>query len=232
MTLREIWVLWCLFWEIIPFLKLHIGWEIDNGGMNSPSFSLSSNNTLHPDTLVSRWLDETLESAFQSKSSDIHLEPTHDALQVRIRVDGHLYLLTPPQENWKDRIISKIKVMASMDIAEKRLPQDGRINLKWEGNPINLRINTLPTIHGEKVVIRIQYIQSESLGLDSLGYTDGDLGILLNALSKPHGLILITGPTGAGKTLSLYSCLMHLNSPKVNISTVEDPIEIALPGIN
>ena len=178
------------------------------------------------------WLTHFFASALADGASDIHLEPFENVLRVRVRIDGHLQERTPPHTQLKDRIISRIKVLSRMDISEKRLPQDGRLRIPGNTSPIDMRVNCLPTVHGEKIVLRIQNFLSQQLNLQDLGFEPEQLGDLLTALQRPNGMVLITGPTGSGKTMTLYSCLHHLNSSKINISTVEDPCEIVLPGIN
>ena len=178
------------------------------------------------------WLTHFFATALADGASDIHLEPFENVLRVRVRVDGHLQERPSPHAQLKDRIISRIKVLSRMDISEKRLPQDGRLRIPVNTSPIDMRVSCLPTVHGEKIVLRIQNILSQQLNLNDLGFEPQQLDDLLTALQRPNGMVLITGPTGSGKTMTLYSCLHHLNSAKINISTVEDPCEIVLPGIN
>jgi len=178
------------------------------------------------------WLETFLSSALADAASDIHFEPFEQVLRVRVRIDGQLQERPPPHTALKDRIISRIKVMSRMDISEKRLPQDGRLRLTLQKTQLDMRVSCLPTLHGEKIVLRIQALLSPHLDLKDLGYETQQLQDLYQALQQPNGLILITGPTGSGKTISLYSCLHYLNSSHINISTVEDPCEIVLPGVN
>jgi len=178
------------------------------------------------------WLTHFFATALADGASDIHLEPFENLLRVRVRIDGHLQERSPPHAQLKDRIISRIKVLSRMDISEKRLPQDGRLRIPVNTLPIDMRVSCLPTVHGEKIVLRIQNFLSQQLNLNELGFEPAQLDDLITALQRPNGMVLITGPTGSGKTLTLYSCLHHLNSSKINISTVEDPCEIVLPGIN
>ena len=178
------------------------------------------------------WLTHFFATALADAASDIHLEPFENLLRVRVHIDGHLQERPSPHAQLKDRIISRIKVLSRMDISEKRLPQDGRLRISVNTSPIDMRVSCLPTVHGEKIVLRIQNFLSQQLNLNDLGFESQQLDDLLTALQRPNGMILITGPTGSGKTLTLYSCLDHLNSSKINISTVEDPCEIVLPGIN
>ena len=151
----------------------------------------------------------------------------------RLRIDGQLREVAHVPEAFRERLAARIKVMARLDVAEKRLPQDGRILLTHtQGRPLDLRVSTLPTLFGEKVVVRLLDTRAEQLELSQLGYEPEDLQLLEAAIRRPHGMVLVTGPTGSGKTQSLYACLNQLNTPAVNIATVEDPCEIQLPGIN
>ena len=151
---------------------------------------------------------------------------------MRFRIDGELREITQPPIAIKDKLASRIKVISRLDIAEKRVPQDGRMKLKFGSRAIDFRVSTLPTLFGEKIVIRILDPSSAKLGIEALGYEKIEKDRLLAAIQRPYGMILVTGPTGSGKTVSLYTCLNILNQPGVNISTVEDPAEINLPGIN
>jgi len=187
--------------------------------------------TLAPDTAV-KTLDELLHQALAQGASDIHFESGEDFFRVRFRIDGLLRVAAMPSLSLRDAIVSRIKVLARMDIAEKRLPQDGRIQYPHLDHLIDLRVSSLPTLHGEKIVVRILSFSRERPGLAALGYEPDDRTKLVAAIGQPHGLILMTGPTGSGKTLSLYSCLELLNRTEINISTVEDPSEIHLPGAN
>jgi type IV pilus assembly protein PilB len=189
-------------------------------------------NSIDHDQQAVVWLEDVLTHACAEAASDIHLEPFEAVLRVRLRIDGQLRERPPPRADLKDRIVSRIKVLSRMDISEKRLPQDGRLRITVNSTPIDLRVSCLPTLHGEKLVLRVQYAPEQQLSLGDLGYETSQLKLLQSALEQPNGLILITGPTGSGKTMTLYSCLNHLNSSLINISTVEDPCEIVLPGIN
>ncbi len=177
-------------------------------------------------------LDDLLHQALSLGASDVHFESGEDFFRARFRIDGLLRIAATPSLTVRDAVISRIKVLARMDIAEKRLPQDGRIQYPYLHQLIDLRVSSLPTLHGEKIVVRILNFSRERPGLAALGYEPDDRAKLVQALGQPHGLILMTGPTGSGKTLSLYSCLELLNRTEVNISTVEDPSEIHLPGAN
>ncbi|RQO62690.1 type IV-A pilus assembly ATPase PilB [Paucibacter sp. KBW04] len=184
------------------------------------------------DAPVVRFLQKMLVDAINMRASDLHFEPYEYHYRVRFRVDGELREITQPPIAIKDKLASRIKVLSRLDIAERRVPQDGRMKLKFGAKAIDFRISTLPTLFGEKIVIRILDPSSAKLGIDALGYEKIEKERLLAAISRPYGMVLVTGPTGSGKTVSLYTCLNILNQPGVNISTVEDPAEINLPGIN
>jgi type IV pilus assembly protein PilB len=184
------------------------------------------------DAPVVRFLQKMLIDAINARASDLHFEPYEYHYRVRFRVDGELREITQPPIAIKDKLASRIKVISRLDIAEKRVPQDGRMKLKFGSKAIDFRVSTLPTLFGEKIVIRILDPSSAKLGIDALGYEKVEKDRLMAAIQRPYGMILVTGPTGSGKTVSLYTCLNILNQPGVNISTVEDPAEINLPGIN
>lgn len=185
------------------------------------------------DAPVVHYLQQLLEQAVTLKASDIHFEPYEHHYRVRMRIDGLLREIASPPMALKDRLGSRIKVLSRLDIAEKRLPQDGRMKLTTQaGRLLDLRVSTLPTLFGEKLVLRILDGQHHHLDLETLGYEPEDLARLRQAITRPEGMLLVTGPTGSGKTQSLYACLHRLNQNEVNIATVEDPCEIALPGIN
>jgi len=184
------------------------------------------------DAPVVRFLQKMLIDAINARASDLHFEPYEYHYRVRFRVDGELREITQPPIAIKDKLASRIKVISRLDISEKRVPQDGRMKLKFGSKAIDFRVSTLPTLFGEKIVIRILDPSSAKLGIEALGYEKIEKDRLLACISRPYGMILVTGPTGSGKTVSLYTCLNILNQPGVNISTVEDPAEINLPGIN
>jgi type IV pilus assembly protein PilB len=184
------------------------------------------------DAPVVRFLQKMLIDAINMRASDLHFEPFEFHYRVRFRIDGELREITQPPVAIKDKLASRIKVISRMDIAEKRVPQDGRMKLKFGSKAIDFRVSTLPTLFGEKVVIRILDSSSAKVGIEALGYEKEEKDRLLNAIVRPYGMVLVTGPTGSGKTVSLYTCLNILNQPGVNIATVEDPAEINLPGIN
>jgi type IV pilus assembly protein PilB len=184
------------------------------------------------DAPVVRFLQKMLVDAINMRASDLHFEPYEFNYRVRFRVDGELREITQPPIAIKDKLASRIKVISRLDISEKRVPQDGRMKLRFGTKSIDFRVSTLPTLFGEKIVIRILDSSSARLGIEALGYEPVEKERLMHAIRRPYGMVLVTGPTGSGKTVSLYTCLNILNQPGVNISTVEDPAEINLPGIN
>ncbi len=185
------------------------------------------------DAPIVRFLHKMLVDAFNMRASDLHFEPYEHHYRVRFRVDGELREIASPPIAIKDKLASRIKVISRLDISEKRVPQDGKMKLKVGPNRvIDFRVSTLPTLFGEKIVIRILDPSSAQMGIDALGYEPVEKAHLLDAISRPYGMILVTGPTGSGKTVSLYTCLNLLNKPGVNIATAEDPSEINLPGVN
>jgi type IV pilus assembly protein PilB len=184
------------------------------------------------DAPVVRFLQKMLIDAINMRASDLHFEPYEYHYRVRFRVDGELREITQPPIAIKDKLSSRIKVISRLDIAEKRVPQDGRMKLKFGAKAIDFRVSTLPTLFGEKIVVRILDPSSAKVGIEALGYEKVEKDRLLRIIQRPYGMVLVTGPTGSGKTVSLYTCLNILNQPGVNISTVEDPAEINLPGVN
>ncbi len=182
---------------------------------------------------VVRYVNKILIDAIKSGTSDIHFEPYEKSFRIRFRQDGMLYEKASPPVNIAHRISSRLKVMARMNIAERRVPQDGRIKLKVsKRQAIDFRVNTCPTVYGEKVVLRILDSSAAKVGIDALGFEEDQKELFLKAIHRPYGMILVTGPTGSGKTVSLYTALNILNKPEVNISTAEDPVEIQVEGIN
>ena len=177
-------------------------------------------------------LDALIAQALRWHASDIHFEPWEHGLRVRCRVDGRLRSLEPPPPALRERLLSRLKVLARLDIADRRIAQDGQLNWSQPGQTVHLRVSSLPTLQGEKIVLRVLDTRQLPLSLSALGYSPHDLQQLIRALARPHGMVLLTGPTGSGKTASLYSCLAHLQNEAVNIATVEDPSEIPLDGIN
>lgn len=182
---------------------------------------------------VVRFINKVLLDAIKTGASDIHFEPYEKTYRVRFRTDGILQEVTRPPVNLAGRLAARLKVMSQMDISERRVPQDGRIKMKIsKTRAIDFRVNTLPTLFGEKIVLRILDANAAKLGIDVLGYEDVQKKLYLDALAQSQGMILVTGPTGSGKTVSLYTGLNILNTNEVNISTAEDPVEINLEGIN
>lgn len=184
------------------------------------------------DAPVVRFLQGLLQEAVQRGASDLHFEPLEHQLRVRLRIDGELHEVAQAPGAIKDALASRIKVISGLDIAEKRVPQDGRLKWQVQGSAVDLRISTLPTLFGEKVVIRVLAGQRDTYSLEALGYEPGDIALLQHAIAQPYGMVLVTGPTGSGKTLSLYTLLHLLNQAGVNIATAEDPSEIVMPGVN
>lgn len=180
---------------------------------------------------VIRLINGLFAEAIRQGASDLHVETFEDSLRVRFRIDGHLREVLQPPRALAAMLVSCIKVMAQLDIAEKRTPQDGRIRLRAAGREVDIRVSTLPGIHGERVVMRVLDKQAARLSLEHLGMPDGVLDALQRTLAQPNGILLSTGPTGSGKTTTLYSCLNGLNDGQRNILTVEDPVEYAIPGI-
>jgi len=185
------------------------------------------------DAPVVKFIQKAMLDAINDGASDIHFEPYEKFYRVRFRVDGELRAVSQPPVALREKIAARLKVVSRLDISEKRVPQDGRMKLVLSRDrAIDFRVSTLPTLHGEKIVLRILDPSSAMLGIDALGYDADQKAALLEAISRPYGMILVTGPTGSGKTVSLYTCLNLLNKPGVNIATAEDPAEINLPGIN
>ncbi|HMP76287.1 MAG TPA: ATPase, T2SS/T4P/T4SS family [Kiritimatiellia bacterium] len=189
---------------------------------------------LDQEASVVKFVNQIIWEAYKDRATDIHLEPQEMDLRIRYRVDGVLHQTpVPPQlKRFQASIISRIKVMGNMDIAEKRLPQDGRISLRIHGEEIDVRVSTMPTVYGESVSLRLLMRSSGMLGMDKLGLEDRDAKILLKLINKPHGILLVTGPTGSGKSTSLYAWLHTINSVDLRILTIEDPIEYEMAGVN
>jgi type IV pilus assembly protein PilB len=185
------------------------------------------------ETPIVRFVNKVLIDAIKQGASDIHFEPYEKTYRVRFRIDGILSEMVRPPKNLAPRLAARLKVMSQMDISERRIPQDGRIQMKLSRNrAIDFRVNTLPTLFGEKIVLRILDPSTAQMGIDALGYEPEQKEFYMKALERPQGMILVTGPTGSGKTVSLYTGLNLLNTPERNISTAEDPVEINLEGIN
>ncbi|HBZ15018.1 type II secretion system protein GspE [Candidatus Pantoea floridensis] len=177
-------------------------------------------------------VDQILRQAIQRRASDVHFEPQRHGLRVRLRIDGVLHKLPQPAEAQPAAILARLKILGGLDIAERRLPQDGQFTLEMDGKLAAFRLSTLPISHGEKAVVRLLQSENSAITLDKLGMPAIQLRLLKSALAKPQGLILVTGPTGSGKTFTLYSGLSALNVPEKNVCSVEDPVEIPLEGIN
>jgi len=210
--------------------------DLDNLDVNSGDDDKKSDDVTESDiddTPVVRFVNKVLLDAINKGASDVHLEPYEKDFRVRFRQDGVLHEIASPPRSLAMRIVARLKVMSRMNIAERRVPQDGRIKMNLSKNrAIDFRVNTLPTLYGEKVVLRILDSSAAQLGIDALGFEEEQKKLYMDALAKPFGMILVTGPTGSGKTVSLYTGLNILNTPDRNISTCEDPVEINMMGIN
>ena len=215
--------------------------EVEVGDESKQEDDILLEDTVEPDTIgedaankapVIRFVDLLMSQAVKCRASDIHIEPQEKTTVVRMRVDGILRDMVPPAKKMQAAVIARIKIVAHMDIAERRLPQDGRFKMKISGRAIDVRVSTIPTIYGEKVVMRILDASAVKHDLDMLGLEPERLKELKGKLQQPHGIIIVTGPTGSGKSTTLYSALSHLKDPTKNITTVEDPVEYRLAGIN
>jgi type IV pilus assembly protein PilB len=205
--------------------------DISSGESDNKDGDISESDI--DDTPVVRFVNKVLLDAINKGSSDIHLEPYEKEFRVRFRSDGVLHEISSPPRSLAMRIVARLKVMSRMNIAERRVPQDGRIRMNLSKNrAIDFRVNTLPTLYGEKVVLRILDGSAAQIGVDALGFEEEQKRLFTEAINKPYGMVLVTGPTGSGKTVSLYTGLNMLNSVDRNISTCEDPVEINVPGIN
>lgn len=208
--------------------------EFDEDMTDSASVEASEASVAEVDDApVVKFLQKMLIDAFNMRASDLHFEPFEHTYRVRFRIDGELREISSPPVAIKEKLAARIKVISKLDISEKRVPQDGKMKLKiGPDRVIDFRVSTLPTMFGEKIVIRILDPSSAKLGIDALGYEPVEKERLLEAIKRPYGMVLVTGPTGSGKTVSLYTCLNILNTAGVNIATAEDPAEITLPGVN
>ncbi|MGZ3240442.1 MAG: type IV-A pilus assembly ATPase PilB [Burkholderiaceae bacterium] len=203
--------------------------DVDTAGTASPEAAAADID----DAPVVKFLQKILIDAINLGASDLHFEPFEKFYRIRFRVDGVLKEVAQPPLAIKEKLASRIKVISKLDISEKRVPQDGRMKLVMsKTKSIDFRVSTLPTLFGEKIVMRILDATQAQMGIESLGYDPDQKEILLDAIQRPYGMVLVTGPTGSGKTVSLYTCLNVLNKPGINISTAEDPAEINLPGVN
>lgn len=210
---------------------------IDNafdGAQDFGSSAMSADDDESENGPVAKFVFKVLGDALNTGASDIHFEFYEEMARVRFRIDGQLREVVRMPLNIRNQVASRIKVMAKLDISEKRIPQDGRIQIQFRkgAKPIDFRVSTLPTLFGEKIVMRILNSDAATLNIDQLGFEDFQKELLLEAIHRPYGMVLVTGPTGSGKTVSLYTCLNILNTESANISTAEDPAEINLPGIN
>ena len=203
----------------------------DGDGDEAVEFDIERLQDMASEAPVIRMVNRIIESAVEAGASDIHLEPRDGGLRVRISVDGALREVESPPDRYRAAIVSRIKILARLNIAQRQLPQDGRIKMAVRGIPVDLRIATLPTVHGESVVMRILDRDSVALDFETLGISGRDLDDWLGVLERPHGLVLVTGPTGSGKTTTLYTSLMRINSPDKKVITVEDPVEYQLADI-
>ncbi|MES9886411.1 MAG: ATPase, T2SS/T4P/T4SS family, partial [Candidatus Sedimenticola sp. 6PFRAG1] len=208
--------------------------DLDNLDIDMADESQASDDSLDVDDApVVRFVNKILLDAINGGASDIHFEPYEKTFRIRFRQDGMLHEVASPPINIASRLTARVKVMSRMNIAERRVPQDGRIKMVLSKNrSIDFRVNTCPTLYGEKIVLRILDPTSAQLGIEALGFEEEQRTDFMKAIGKPYGMILVTGPTGSGKTVSLYTALNILNQPDINISTVEDPVEIQVPGIN
>lgn len=181
---------------------------------------------------VVKLVDVLIRKALEDRASDIHIEPCQDKINIRYRVDGILYELPPPPRELHNAMVSRIKILSKMDIAEKRIPQDGSFALQYKGNKVDMRVSTIPIVFGEKVVMRILDKRQDLLDMKKLGFEPEQLALFETAIARPYGLIFVTGPTGSGKSTTLYAALNKLISPEVNIVTIEDPVEYQISGMN
>lgn len=206
--------------------------DLGDGADNRDEDDVEHLRDLASEAPVIRLVNLIIQRAVEQRTSDIHIEPFENRLKVRYRIDGVLEESESPPSNLTAAVISRIKIMAKLNIAERRLPQDGRIMIRVQGKELDLRVSTVPTSHGESVVMRILDRESIVFDFKKLGFTDQFLADFLKVLELPHGILLVTGPTGSGKTTTLYTALSQLNTPDVKIITVEDPVEYQLEGVN
>lgn len=212
--------------------KSQMGQITDDLGANESLDDIEHLKDLASEAPVIRMVNLIFQRALESKASDIHFEPFEDSLIIRLRIDGVLQKIEGPPVSATAAVISRIKLMAKLNIAERRLPQDGRIKIQMQGKEIDLRVSTTPTMYGESVVIRLLDKENVVFNFASLGFEQANEDLFIEVLGKPHGIILITGPTGSGKSTTLYTALSQLNTPEKKIITVEDPVEYQLNGVN
>ncbi|MDB4473387.1 GspE/PulE family protein [Opitutaceae bacterium] len=219
--------------ELVAAIERHYGGDPDEVVLETPSTELAESDSEAPDDEpIVRLLNAIMAEAVNQRASDIHLEPLERRFRVRYRIDGKLLEVEGPAKRFQLPLISRVKIMAGMSIAEKRLPQDGRIQLRIEGRAIDLRVSSVPTAHGESIVMRLLDEDSLKPDLGDLGLSQPDVETLRSLTRLADGMVLVTGPTGSGKTTTLYSCLQEINRPDRKIITVEDPVEYQLSGIN
>ncbi len=199
--------------------------------VEKPKTEAVSQVTLAEESPVTKLVSLLVTQAAEERASDIHIDPEENRVRVRYRIDGVLHEFSSPPSHLHAAISSRIKVMAGLDIAETRIPQDGRFSYSFEGREIDVRVSTYPSIYGEAVVMRLLDKKAALIPLSDLGFSDDNLKLFENVIKRPYGIILVTGPTGSGKTTTLYSTLNHINSPELNIMTIEDPVEYELAGI-
>ena len=204
--------------------------DYDEGGVEEEEGEDDSSDTA--DSPVVKLVNKVLLDAIKRGASDIHFEPYEKIYRVRYRIDGMLKTVAKPPKSLANKIASRLKVVSKLDIAEKRIPQDGRVQMKLGKGSFDFRLSTCPTLFGEKVVMRLLDASAAQMGIEMLGYEDHQKELFLEAIHKPYGMVLVTGPTGSGKTVSLYTALNILNTDDRNISTAEDPVEIRVAGIN
>jgi type IV pilus assembly protein PilB len=209
----------------------HVAHDASRPGIQDEDMTLDRLKAEAEDAPVVRLVDLVFRQAIKERASDIHIEPWWDRIGLRYRIDGVLYEITPPARSLHAAIVSRIKVLAKLDISERRLPQDGAFSTTLEGRQIDFRISTIPSLHGEKIVIRILDKSSKLMQLGQLGFKSKELDVFRKAVSSPYGMVLVTGPTGSGKTTTLYAALGEICSPKKNFLTIEDPVEYRLDGV-
>lgn len=201
-------------------------------GTGAAQIDVEDSVILGEDSPVVRLVQQMIEQAVRLGASDIHVDPMETQLAIRYRIDGQLRNERTVPKSMQGVIIARLKILGNLNIAERRLPQDGRIKMLVDGKPIDIRLSSLPTVHGEKIVMRLLDLADGVKGLDKLGMTESTLSLFRRMIEKQHGMVLLTGPTGSGKTTTLYSALQHLNREETNIITVEDPVEYMLDGVN
>ena len=205
--------------------------SVDSDASDTSPVRIAEERREAEDQTIVELVDEILDTALKRRASDVHFEPQLYDMAVRLRVDGVLHGLTSIPIERKGGVTSRLKIMGDMDIADRRLPQDGRATYRSPERTVDLRIASLPTVYGENITVRILDDDSSAITLTALGMGDRDLAIVRTALARPHGQLLVTGPTGSGKSTTLYAALDEINSPSVKIYTVEDPVERKMPGI-